>query len=91
MEVYIIAGIIYLIVTILVVVKICQTANNTAEIRDLLVKMQDDKKPNQAPRQEVSAVDENGNEKTIFQMRQEQKANEEQEKSLYEQQQEFWQ
>ena len=87
---YIIAGIIYLIVTILVVVKICQTANNTAEIRDLLAKMQD-KTPKQAPRQEVSAVDENGNEKTIFQMRQEQNANEEQEKSLYEQQQEFWQ
>ena len=91
MTIYIIAGIIYLIVTILVVVKICQTANNTAEIRDLLVKMQDDKKPKQTPKQEVSAVDENGNEKTIFQMRQEQKASEEQEKSLYEQQQEFWQ
>lgn len=87
--IYIIAGIIYLIVTIVVVVKICQTANNTAEIRDLLAQSKNAEQQKSMPN--VSATDENGNEKTIMQMRQEQEAEQHREKTLYEQQQEYWQ
>ena len=87
--IYIIAGIIYLIVTILVVVKICQTANNTAEIRNLLAQSKNTEQPKPMPN--VSATDESGNEKTIMQMKQKQKAEQQKEKTLYEMQQEYWQ
>lgn len=90
----IIAGIISLIVTILIIVKICKIANNTSEIKDLLYNIQQNSNQSQSQKQqrkEVSSIDENGNEKTIFQMMQEQNENKESEKSLYEQQQEFWQ
>ncbi len=86
--IYIIAGIIYLIVTIVVVVKICQTANNTAEIKDLLAQIKNSKQPNSVPNE--SAKDEDDNKKTL-QKEQEQEAEQHREKTLYEQQQEYWQ
>ena len=78
--IYIISIIIYLVITILVIVKICQIANNTKETNDILRKMVKQDMPEHViPK--VSAYDENGKEKTIFQMRQEQKELEEKEKS----------
>lgn len=72
MAIYIIAGIISLIVTIVVVVKICQTANNTAAILDIMKKQFEKQDEAPAAMPNVSATNEDGTEKTIFQMRQEQ-------------------
>lgn len=83
MVAYIIAGIISLIVTIVVVVKICQTANNTAAILDIMKRQFEKQDEAPAAMPNVSATNEDGTEKTVFQMRQEQqKEMEEKEKQL---------
>lgn len=84
--IYTLAGIISIIVTILVIVKICQIAKNTSEIMEALTKMQN----NETTKQEIKKQDyfDSSKSETIQQI---ESKNENQEKSLYEQQQEFWQ
>lgn len=70
--IYILSGIVSLAVTLLVIVRICETAKNTEAILDLLKKQFEKQDEAPAAMPNVSATNEDGTEKTIFQMRQEQ-------------------
>ena len=65
--IYIISIIIYLVITILVIVKICQIANNTKETNDLLRKMVNQDMPDQETPQ-VSTTNKNEDDNSVFPM-----------------------
>ena len=65
--IYIISALIYLVITILVIVKICQIANNTKETNDLLRKMVNQDMPDQEI-PNVSDTNKNEDENTAFPM-----------------------
>ena len=60
------ACVVSFIITALVIIKLCQIANNTAEIRDILLKLQGHQMPEQEPEKPVTK--ENEDENSVFQM-----------------------